>query len=100
MALQKKFIDIVAGSFALGAASAGVVYATLAHSLGTAPDVVLPIVTSVGAAATSGPGNVFAVGGNASIATIGLTSPTAGAVFFGPAIGFNALIWKLWEPLR
>lgn len=101
MALQKKFIDIGSGSFALGAASAGTVYATMAHSLGTAPDFVLPILTSLGNTATGGVPALVGVGGNASIATVGLVGPaTAGAVFLHGGLAFNALIWKLYEPIR
>lgn len=101
MALQGTFVDIGSGSFALGAASAGTVFATVVHSLGAAPDFVAPIVTSMGNTATGGIPVLIGYGGNASVSTIGCVGPgTAGAVFLHGAVAFNVLAWKLHSLIK
>ena len=101
MALQGTFIDIGTGVFALGEASAGTVFHTIVHSLGTAPDVVRPIMTSLGNTATGGIPQLIGYGGNASVSTVGIVgSGTAGAVFFHGAGAYSVLAWKLYAKIK
>lgn len=98
MALQGTFVDIGSGSFDAAAASAGTVFATVVHSLGAAPDFVLPIYTSIGNVATIGTAQLVAYGGNASVSTIGLVQSGTGGGNDGmrsAPLAFNVLAWKL-----
>lgn len=78
MTLLSKFVDIATGhTFGADSGIAGVQYRTVQHSLGTTPDVVQPIIVSVGVN-TLPPGAVIGVGGNASISTVMLVASTLG----------------------
>lgn len=65
MSIIGAYIDRVAG-----ATLTGVTLTTYPHSLGTTPDMVLPVLKSANTA--TAPGALIAPGGNASLSTVGL----------------------------
>lgn len=78
MTLLNKFIDVATGhTFGADSGIAGVQYRTVQHSLGTTPDVVIPVIVSMGVN-TLPPGNVIGCGGNASVSTVMLVASTLG----------------------
>lgn len=86
MALVGTFVDIVRSSFA---APGGLAFTTLQHSLGAAPNIVIPVMVSA-ASATTGHVSLMALKGNASLATIGY----AGAAS-SPDTVYDAVCWKI-----
>jgi hypothetical protein len=97
MALLGKFMDVVTGAtFAAGSGGGGTAYQTVQHSLGTTPDVVIPIPFSVGVGTLPRP-SPFWAGANASIATIGLAASTLAGV---EALAFTTLCWSVHSIIR
>lgn len=86
MSLLGTFVDVIRASHA---APGGLAYSTLQHSLGAAPDFVIPVMVSC-AAATVGVPALMALKGNASIATVGYA---AGAS--APDTTYDAVCWKV-----
>lgn len=72
MALLGTFIDRNANN-----TLTGITLTTFAHSLGTTPDVVWANLKSANTA--TAPGDLVAVGGNASLSTVGLQGATIAA---------------------
>lgn len=72
MSIIGTFIDRVAGN-----TLSGVTLTTYPHSLGTQPDVVWANLRSANTA--TAPGSLVAVGGNASLSTIGLQAASVAA---------------------
>lgn len=96
MALLGKFMDLTTGlTFAANSGIAGPIYQTVAHGLGVAPDVVTPVVVSVGAQ-TLAPPRVEGIGGNASMSTVMLVASTLG----NSAIAFGVLAKSYYSVIR
>ncbi len=70
---------------------------TFNHSVGAAPDLVLANLRSM--ANCSVGGHLFVEGANASLATVGLQQPSAGAAA-APAIAFDLFVIQVWSPAR
>lgn len=72
MAIIGVYIDRTAN-----ATLSGVTLTTYPHSLGTTPDMVLPVLKSANTATSAG--SVIAIGGNASLSTVGLQAASISA---------------------
>ncbi len=103
MALQGSYIDIVTGAFAAALSSNGTPnHVSVIHSLGTAPDFGIPVITTMGVQATGGMPALIYYGGNASVATVGMMtgSTTGSVVLSNPAFSFSLMLWKLHSIIK
>lgn len=91
MSILGTYIDRVAGN-----TLSGVTLTTYPHSLGTNPDMVMPILKSANTA--TAPGALVAPGANASLSTVGLQAASVAA---GSNLAFfDIYSWLFWQPIR
>lgn len=91
MSIIGTFIDRNAGN-----TLTGVTLSTYAHSLGTTPDMVMPILKSANTA--TAPGALVAPGGNASLSTVGLQA--ASVALGSNLVAFDVYSWYFWSAIR
>ena len=78
----------------------GVTMTTLAHSLATNPDAVIPLLRSiqnVGALANFPPIQIFAQRGNGSLNTVGFAVPTGGT---SPTVEYEVMSFTFHSKMR
>ncbi len=96
MAILGTYIDKTTVSRA-GDDLKGVTLATLAHAVGTSPELVLPILRSVQEVGHQPAVQVLGLGGNASIATIGYA---VGSTASCPTVEFDVFAGFLHSTIR
>ena len=82
----------------VGDALVGVTMTTLAHSLATSPDAVIPVMRSIANVADTNPNPVlFALRGNGSLNTVGFAVPTTRSA---PTIEFEVISYTYHSTMR